>query len=32
MEHIKMIKVFFADEILAPDGCCSGVLPESCQC
>jgi hypothetical protein len=32
MEHIKMIKVLFADESLAPDGCCSGVLPESCQC
>jgi hypothetical protein len=29
---MKMIKVIFADEILAIDGCYSGVLPESCQC
>jgi len=32
IEYIKIIQVLFADEILAPDGCCSGVLPESCQC
>jgi len=27
-----MIKVFFADEILVPDGSCGGVFPESCHC
>ena len=32
MEHITMIKVLFADENLAPDGCCSGLLPESYEC